>query len=107
MASAPQPVDDADTSPRRLAENIMLFVRLLRASGLKVGPSAMLDAVRSVQQVGIEKRPYLYHSLAASLLSVPKTGPCLISFHLFWESKIPEQMRNVLAANEIDGWRGG
>jgi len=99
MASAAlQPVDDAGTSPRRLAENIMLFVRLLRASGLKVGPSAMLDAVRSVQQVGIEKKPYLYHSLAASLLSRPEDRALFDqAFHLFWRNpKFMEQMRNVL-----------
>ena len=93
-----QPVNHADTSSRRLAENIMLFVRLLRASGLKVGPSAMLDAVRCVQQVGVEKKIYLYHTLAASLLSRPEDRALFDqAFHLFWRNpKFMEQMRNVL-----------
>ena len=97
--SAPdlQPVLAA-VGPMRLAENIMLFVRLLRASGLKVGPSAMLDAVRCVQLVGLEKKPYLYHTLSASLLTRPEDRALFDqAFHLFWRNpKFMEQMRNML-----------
>ena len=93
-----QLVRPADAGLNRLAENVMLFVRLLRASGLKVGPSAMLDAVRCVQLVGIEKKPYLYHTLTASLLSRPEDRALFDqAFHLFWRNpKFMEQMRNVL-----------
>ena len=69
-----QPVRPADTGLSRLAENVMLFVRLLRASGLKVGPSAMLDAVRCVQLVGIEKKPYLYHPYRQPLIPARRPG---------------------------------
>ena len=92
-----QPVLHKD-GPMRLAENIMLFVRLLRASGLKVGPSAMLDAVGCVQVVGLEKKAYLYHTLHASLLTRPEDKALFDqAFHLFWRNpKFMEQMRNVL-----------
>ncbi len=92
-----QPVP-AVTGPARLAENIMLFVRLLRASGLKLGPSAMLDAVRCVQLVGLETKPYLYHTLSASLLTRPEDRALFDqAFHLFWRNpKFMEQMRNLL-----------
>ena len=93
-----QPVPDKDDGLHRLAENIMLFVRLLRASGLKVGPSAMLDAVRSVQTVGVQKRAYLYHTLTASLLTRPDDQALFDqAFHLFWRNpKFMEQIRNML-----------
>ena len=98
QTSGLQPVQEKDDGLHRLAENIMLFVRLLRASGLKVGPSAMLDAVRSVQTVGLQKKAYLYHTLTATLLTRPDDQALFDqAFHLFWRNpKFMEQIRNML-----------
>ena len=96
MCSRPSACSSCRYQFARLAENFMLFVRLMRA-GLKVGPSAMLDAVRCVRLVGIEKKPYLYHTLTASLLSRPEDRALFDrAFHLFWRNQFMEQMRNVL-----------
>lgn len=90
--------DNRDDGLHKLDQNILLFVRLLRASGLRVGPSAMLDAVRCVQLVGLEKKSHLYHTLSASLLTRPEDRPLFDqAFHLFWRNpKFMEQMRNIL-----------
>jgi len=42
--------------PGKLAENVLYFVRVLRAAGLPVGPAKVLDALAAVQAVGIENR---------------------------------------------------
>lgn len=82
----------------KLDQNVMLFVRLLRASGLKLGPRAMLDAVRCVQLVGLENKAYFYHSLSASLLTRHEDKALFDqAFYLFWRNpKFIEQMRNAL-----------
>ncbi|WP_075222570.1 vWA domain-containing protein [Acuticoccus yangtzensis] len=50
MDHAPQPHDG------RLAENIAVFARVLRESGLPVGPAHAVDAVRAVEAAGIGSR---------------------------------------------------
>ncbi|GGF69672.1 VWA domain-containing protein [Azorhizobium oxalatiphilum] len=53
----------------RLAENILTFCRLLRASGLSLGPGSVLDAVSAVEVAGIGGRADLYWTLHAVLVS--------------------------------------
>ncbi|WP_226580203.1 vWA domain-containing protein [Acuticoccus sediminis] len=74
---SPRPVDDtvpsgtavpADPSADptgRLAENIAVFARVLRDSGLPVGPAHAVDAVRAVEAAGIGSRTDVYAALQA------------------------------------------
>ena len=90
--------DRPDADIHKLDQNILLFVRLLRAVGLKVGPSAMLDSLRSVQLVGLHNKAHFYYSLSVSLLNCPEDRVLFDqAFHLFWRNpKFMEQMRNML-----------
>src|SRR6476620_4797580 len=53
----------------RLADNILHFVRLLRAAGLPAGPAKVLDALAAVQAVGVDHREDFREALAAVLVS--------------------------------------
>jgi len=58
MAAAPVTQKSASVEPEgaRLASRIVGFARMLRRAGLRIGPAAVMDAVRAVLSVGIEKR---------------------------------------------------
>ena len=51
------------------ADNIVHFVRILRAAGLPVGPARGLDALAAVQAVGIERRIDFRAALCSVLVS--------------------------------------
>jgi uncharacterized protein len=55
-------------SPGKLAENVMHFARVLRATGLPVGPDRVLDALDALQISGIERRDDVYWTLATVFL---------------------------------------
>ena len=48
----------------RLAENVMHFVRILRAAGLPVGPAKVLDALAAVEAIGVSHRDDFRAALA-------------------------------------------
>ena len=60
---------DAATRRPRLAENILHFVRVLRAAGLPVGPAKVIDALAAVEAVGVAQRIDFREALAAVLVS--------------------------------------
>ncbi len=52
-----------------LAENVIGFVRLLRAAGLRLGPEKSIDALQALRVVGLDRRDDFHHALKAVLLS--------------------------------------
>ncbi len=71
----------------RLAENIMMFCRLLRAAGLPVGPGHMLKAVEAATVVGMTNRDDFYWALVACLVTKRTQQPIFDqAFHLFWRN---------------------
>lgn len=52
-----------------LAENVIGFVRLLRAAGLRLGPEKSIDALHALQAVGLDRRDDFHHALKAVLLT--------------------------------------
>jgi len=52
----------------RLAENIAHFSRVLRATGLQVGPDRVLAAIAAVEAVGVDRREDVRAALAAVML---------------------------------------
>jgi uncharacterized protein with von Willebrand factor type A (vWA) domain len=52
-----------------LAENLVLFVRTLRAQGVTVRAAGTLDAVRALEHVGLERRDDVRDALRAVLVS--------------------------------------
>ncbi|WMS42207.1 VWA domain-containing protein [Acuticoccus sp. MNP-M23] len=57
MTQTPEPTGG------RLAENIAMFARVLRDSGLPVGPAHAVDAVRAVEAAGVGSRDDVYAAL--------------------------------------------
>ncbi|HEX6960076.1 MAG TPA: VWA domain-containing protein [Ferrovibrio sp.] len=84
--------------PGAFAENIVHFVRLLRASGLPLGPGKALDAVRAVEAAGIRRRDDLYWTLFAVLVNRRDQRELFDqAFHIFWrDPKILERMMSLL-----------
>lgn len=71
----------------RLVENLMLFARTLRAAGLPVGPGRVLEAIRAVEAVGIERRDDLYWALHAVFVNRRDEQPLFDqAFHVFWRN---------------------
>ena len=82
----------------RLAENIMHFARVLRAAGLPVGPGKVLDALRAVECVGLDKRADFYWALFAVFVNRQDQRELFDqAFHIFWRNpKVLERMMEVL-----------
>jgi len=79
--------EKADPSGK-LAENILYFARTLRAAGMKLGPSSVVDCVRAVEAGGISDRDDFYWTLH-SILVARKEDMIVFeqAFKLFWRSR--------------------
>jgi len=82
----------------RFAENIVHFVRMLRAAGLRLGPGKALDAVRAVEVAGIRRRDDLYWTLFSVLVNRRDQRELFDqAFHIFWrDPKILERMMRMM-----------
>jgi len=81
-----------------LATNVVHFVRLLRASGVRVGTAGTLSALEQVDAAGIESRADIRAALRASLISRAEHRELFdVAFDLFWKDpQIQEKMMNAL-----------
>ena len=81
----------------RLVENIVHFVRILRAAGLPVGPARVLDALAAVQSVGIDHRTDFRAALCSVLVSRRDHLPLFEqAFDVFWRD--PKLLERMIAA---------
>lgn len=81
----------------RLAENVVHFVRALRACGLPVGPAKMLDALAALDAVGVARRDDFRAALAAILVSRREHLALFEqAFELFWRN--PRLLEKITAA---------
>src|SRR3546814_12666827 len=85
------------------AANIVHFVRLLRAAGLRLGPGKAIDAVRAVEVAGIRRRDDLYWTLFAVLVNRRDQRDLFDqAFYIFWrDPKILERMMSLMLPQEI------
>ena len=81
----------------RLVENIVHFVRILRAAGMPVGPARALDALAAVQSVGIDHRTDFRAALSSVLVS-RRDHLALFeqAFDVFWRD--PKLLERMIAA---------
>ena len=80
-----------------LAENIMLFARLLRATGMPVGTGSVLNAIRAVSLIGIESQQDLHTVLLCQFVSRREQIPVFDqTFALFWRN--PKLMEKLMGA---------
>jgi uncharacterized protein with von Willebrand factor type A (vWA) domain len=80
-----------------LAEQIVRFARALRATGMKVGPGAAVDAVAAAETAGVGRREDFYWTLHAILVKRHEDDPVFEqAFRLFWRRRDPNEA--ILAA---------
>ena len=87
-----------NTQEGKLPENILLFTRLLRASGIRIGSEGVTDSIEAVQSVGLRSRGEFYFSLL-TCLTKKKEEEIIFrqAFDLFWQNpKFQEKTRNML-----------
>ncbi|MCC6534845.1 MAG: VWA domain-containing protein [Burkholderiales bacterium] len=81
--------------PSRLAANVMEFARVLRRSGLPVGPGKTLAAVEAAAWVGPQRRDDFRAALAATLLDRAEQRPLFDqAFRYFWRD--PKLMERAM-----------
>jgi len=81
----------------RLAENVMHFVRVLRAAGLPVGPAHTLSALAAVDAVGMDRRDDFRAALCAVLVSRHDQLPVFEqAFEMFWRN--PRLLEKLVAS---------
>lgn len=95
MAGAAAHVGNADG---RLADNVIHFVRLLRACGLPVGPAQAIGALEALQAAGLGEREDFYWILHATLVTRRAHRPVFDqAFHLFWQRRgLIEKMMSLM-----------
>ena len=85
-----------DVQQTRIAENVIHFVRALRACGLPLGPAKVLDALAAVESVGIANRTDFRAALSAVLVSRHEHLVLFDqAFDLFWRN--PRLVEKLLA----------
>lgn len=81
----------------RLPENVLHFVRALRACGVPVGPAKVIDALAAVEAVGLSNRTDFRAALAAVLVSRREHLALFDqAFELFWRN--PRLLEKIAAA---------
>jgi uncharacterized protein with von Willebrand factor type A (vWA) domain len=79
-----------------LAENVLYFVRVLRAAGLPVGPAKVIDALAAVEAVGVDNRTDFREALAAVLVSRREHLAIFEqAFDMFWRN--PRLLEKMMA----------
>ncbi len=88
----------AGSDDSRLAGNILLFCRTLRAAGIPVGPAQVLDALRAVTSVGLTRRDDFCSALRAVLVTDPSQFRLFEqSFHVYFRNpRLLERMISLL-----------
>ena len=87
-----------NTADGKLPENILLFARLLRASGVSIGSEGITHSIAAAQIVGLRSRAAFYFSLLACLTKKKEEEIIFRqAFDLFWQNpKFQEKQRNML-----------
>lgn len=82
----------------RLAENVVHFARVLRRAGLAIGPAKVIDALRALQAVGVERRDDFYYALSTVLVDRRDQQSLFDqAFELYWRdpSRIQQQLQQL------------
>lgn len=91
----------------KFADNVVHFCRVLRAAGLPIGPSRIVDAVNALEITGIKRRDDLYSTLQAVLVSKREHHAVFdVAFQAFWRNRNllghkPNGLPSQLASEEV------
>jgi uncharacterized protein with von Willebrand factor type A (vWA) domain len=81
----------------KLADNVLLFARLLRAAGLQLGTGKIIDAIGAVNLVGVESQRDLHTALFSQFVTRHEQTPLFDqAFALFWRN--PGLMEKLMGA---------
>jgi uncharacterized protein with von Willebrand factor type A (vWA) domain len=94
--------DEAAASGRKLTRNIAHFTRLLRRTGLALGPAAALDASRAVAAIDVFARDQFYWALHATLIRrIEDHDTFDQAFRLFWRDPMGAESALALLLPQI------
>lgn len=81
-----------------IAENIIHFARVLRSTGMAVGPDRVLAAMAAVEHVGLDRRDDVHAALSAVMLDRHEQQAIFdAAFDAFWrDPKLLEQLMYLL-----------
>jgi uncharacterized protein with von Willebrand factor type A (vWA) domain len=80
-----------------LADNVLHFVRVLRAAGMPVGPAKVIDAIAAIEAVGVANKTDFREALAAVLVSRhDQIALFEQAFDVFWRN--PKLLEKMVAA---------
>jgi uncharacterized protein with von Willebrand factor type A (vWA) domain len=91
-------MNDTSAQQSALLANIMHFARILRATGLPIGPGRVIEAVRAVEAVGLTNKSDFYWTLHAVLVNRHDQRELFDqAFRLFWRNpQLAERMMAML-----------
>jgi uncharacterized protein with von Willebrand factor type A (vWA) domain len=79
-----------------LAQNILLFARILRAAGLPIGPGKIIQAIEAVKAAGIGGRDDFYWTLHAVFVQRREQREIFDqAFHIFWKN--PQFLQRMMS----------
>ncbi len=90
-----------------LAENVMHFARILRASGLAVGPDRVHDALNALTLVGFDHREDVHATLAATFTRSREDRPIFDeAFRIFWRDPDLESKVRAMLLPQVESRTG-
>jgi hypothetical protein len=96
---------DGRSFDSRLAQNILLFARVLRAAGLPIGPGKVIQAIEAVKAAGIGEREDFYWTLHAVFVQRREQREIFDqAFHIFWRN--PQFLQRMMSLL-LPQFRGG
>lgn len=103
MSTAP-----ADPHAPQLADNVVHFARVLRRAGMPIGPAKVIDALRALEAVGVERRDDFYYALSTVLVDRRDQQTVFDqAFDLFWRdpSRLQQlrQLQDLLSGMRAPG----
>ena len=104
MSNTPEPTQrriqaniiTASVDGGRIAENILMFARLLRSAGLPVGPQKVVLATEAVLAAGLESQKILYWALHAVFVNKRSEREIFNqAFVMFWRD--PDYLKQMMS----------
>ena len=90
-----------------LAENVMHFARILRASGLAIGPDRVQDALNALTLSGLDHRRDVHATLAATLTRSREERPIFDeAFRIFWRDPDLESKVRAMLLPQVESRTG-
>ena len=90
-----------------LAENVMHFARILRASGLAVGPDRVRDGLNALTLSGLDHREDVHAALAATFTQSREDRPIFDeAFRIFWRDPDLESKVRAMLLPQVESRTG-